>query len=504
MTDSSLLGLPYLDAAQSLKHITHNEALSVLDVSLQIALQAMNVVTPPGSPVEGYRVHVGAGATGDFVGQAGKIAAWQSGAWRFLLPRAGWIAWITATQSLMIYDGAAWLDVATTVHELGNLTKLAVGTSADPGNPLSAKLNSALFAARDTTEGGTGDLRMVLNKPASARTLSQLYQTNYSGRAETGLIADDHYRIKVSANGSSWQNAMDIDPASGLVSFPSGLSAPGLGMAFKRLETFNSSGTFTKQAGDVLYFVIAIGGGGGGGSGRRSAAATQAGGGAGGNGAHIVEDWIAAASVAATTSVTIGAGGSGGPAAADSTNGNAGAAGGTTIALTLYARGGAGGSGGTNTVGGAAAATGVDAYTISRYRESAGGAGGASALGGGSAHAGGASGGSGGGGLTTADVESAGIVAGTGDMGNALTVANGGTAGTPASPNGGAGGVPAAGRFGSGGGGGASKAAAAAGNGGAGSQAGGGGGGGGGGRNGQTGGAGGAGGAGRVLIYVYG
>ena len=31
-----------------------------------------------------------------------------------------------------------------------------------------------------------------LNKEAAARTVSQLYQSNYSGRAETGLIGDDH------------------------------------------------------------------------------------------------------------------------------------------------------------------------------------------------------------------------------------------------------------------------------------------------------------------------
>ena len=53
MTDSTLLGLPYMDAAQSQKHVTHNEALALLDISLQIALDTMNVTVPPGSPAEG-------------------------------------------------------------------------------------------------------------------------------------------------------------------------------------------------------------------------------------------------------------------------------------------------------------------------------------------------------------------------------------------------------------------------------------------------------------------
>ncbi len=504
MTDSTLLGLPYMDAAQSQKHITHNEALSRLDLSIHISLSAFDVIVPPSAPAEGVRVHVGAGATGAFAGMSGKIAAWQDGAWRFLSPRVGWITWIEPARNLFIHDGASWCNVDTVISNLQNLARLGIGTSADVNNQLAAKLNAALFTARASAEGGTGDLRFNLVKSAAANTVSQLYQTNYSGRAETGLIADDQYRIKVSPDGAAWFNAMVVNSNTGQVTFPAGLSGPGAGFTFRRVETFNSTGTFTKQSGDVLYQVIAIAGGGGGGAGRRSAAATQAGGGAGGNGGHIVEDWLSASALPVSNPMTVGAGGAGAAAALDSLNGAAGSLGGTTTAFTLSARGGAGGNGGTNTAGGASAVANVDVYSISRCRGSAGGAGGASAAGGASPAAGGASGGGGGAGLSTTEVEAAGGVGGTGSQGHSLTTAQGGIAGTIAVPNGGAASLPPSDRFGSGGGGGASKVSLAAGNGGAGSQAGGGGGGGGGGRNGQAGGAGGAGAAGRVIICVYG
>ncbi|MEI2735327.1 MAG: hypothetical protein V9G24_11315 [Rhodoblastus sp.] len=59
-----------------------------------------------------------------------------------------------------------------------------------------------------------------MNKSAVANSVSQLYQTNYSGRAETGLTGDDRFRIKVSADGAAWRDALSVDPATGMVSLP--------------------------------------------------------------------------------------------------------------------------------------------------------------------------------------------------------------------------------------------------------------------------------------------
>jgi hypothetical protein len=504
MADSTLLGLPYLDAAQSQKHITHNEALSVLDLCVQISLAGVDTTFPPVSPMEGQRFHISAGATGSFSGHAGDIACWQNSAWRFLSPRPGWIAFVPGTTDILFYDGTDWHSIAVAIHELANLDRLGVGTAADAGNPFAAKLNSLLYTARYSGEGGNGDLRFVLNKSQSDRTVSQLYQSNYSARAETGLIGDDQFTIKVSSDGSVWNNAVVINAESGLVNVPAGIVGPGAGLSFKRLQTFDTSGTFTKQAGDVLYFVMAIGGGGGGGAGRQSVAGVQAGGGAGGNGAHVVEDWIVAADVAAINTITIGAGGAGGAASSPSSNGAAGSVGGSTTAFGLLARGGAAGGGGTSTAAGAATATSVDAFSSSRYRMTGGGAGHASSSGAAASRAAGPGGGGGGAGLTAAGGEASGGTGGAGDQCLPAFSTSGGAGGTPASPAGGFAVSPAPGRFGGGGGGGASKAGAPAGNGGLGSQAGGGGGGGAGGRDGQGGGAGGAGAAGRVLIYVYG
>jgi len=108
MANSANLALAYLEAAQSQKHVSVNEALSGLDALVQLSVLDRDLAAPPGSPVEGDRYLVAAGATGAWAGQAGKIAAWQAGAWIFRTPRNGWTAWVADEAAFVFYDAGAW------------------------------------------------------------------------------------------------------------------------------------------------------------------------------------------------------------------------------------------------------------------------------------------------------------------------------------------------------------------------------------------------------------
>ena len=223
MTDTTRLALPMLDAAQAQKHVTHNDALMRLDT-----LTHLSVITrasaAAASPVEGARYLVLKTATGAFAAHGDQIAVFQDGAWLFVTPRAGWRLFVEDEFVLLAHDGSTWRVIASGKSP-DQFAQLGVGTASDAGNPLTAKLNNALFASVNVSEGGTGDLRFKLNKEASGKTVSQLYQTNWSGRAETGLMGDDFYRIKVSADGSAWNMAVVVDPATGNVGI--GANAPG-------------------------------------------------------------------------------------------------------------------------------------------------------------------------------------------------------------------------------------------------------------------------------------
>lgn len=108
MANSANLALPYLEAAQSQKHVTLNEAVSGLDTLVQLAVLDRDLAVPPGSPAEGDRYLVAAAPTGAWAGQAGKIAAWQTGAWSFRTPRNGWMAWVLDEALPVFYEAGAW------------------------------------------------------------------------------------------------------------------------------------------------------------------------------------------------------------------------------------------------------------------------------------------------------------------------------------------------------------------------------------------------------------
>jgi hypothetical protein len=288
MPSSPNLNLPYLEAAQAQKHVTHNEALRVLDAVVQLAVVAVST-SPPGSPADGERHIVGAAPTGAFAGHANEIAVWQDGAWVFLAPRAGWRAWDAGAALLRVWSGAAWTalgggggagvlddlgDVTLTAPQDGEVLTFSAGqwvndvpsgggsgdvtgpaggvadgdvvvfdgttgkairkgrgavdylgvgaapdaTSTDTSNRLIVRGSRLLLFAIPAAETpGTGDIKIQVSKEATANSASFFFSNNFSGRAEFGLVESDAFKLKVSADGSNWIEAMSFDPASGRV-----------------------------------------------------------------------------------------------------------------------------------------------------------------------------------------------------------------------------------------------------------------------------------------------
>jgi hypothetical protein len=322
MTQTPHLALPLLDAAQAQKHVTHNEALSLMDALAHLAASA-RATAPPPAPNEGDRLLVTAVATGAFAGKEKQIATFLAGAWSFLQPQSGWRLYLAAESQMLLYNGADWVDLASGLRELQNLTRLGVGTTADATNPFAAKINAALFTAKGAAEGGSGDLRLTLNKELAGNTGSILYQSNYSARAEAGLSGNNDFRVKVSADGATWKDAIIVDQATGGVTFPRGGPA--------KIQTFATSGVYTPAPGMRFVDVVLYGAGGG-----------------GGGGGGIAHGRFTSAQIGASRTVTIGAGGAGGVAqTADSASGrNGGAGGNTSLGGLMTAFGGGAGSGG--------------------------------------------------------------------------------------------------------------------------------------------------------------
>jgi hypothetical protein len=219
MSDATThLLLPYILAAQAQKHVTHNEALRLLDGLVQLSVLDRDLTAPPGSPADGDRYIVASGATGAWAGWDLNVALWTDGAWLRLPPRTGWRAWVEDEGLLLVYDGSVW--VGTTPGELQNMALLGIGTTADAANPFSAKLNAALWTAKTAGEGGTGDLFYTMNKEAAGGDLGYVFQTGYVTKALVGLFGSDLFRLAVSADGSAFFDGFIVDNTSGIVDQP--------------------------------------------------------------------------------------------------------------------------------------------------------------------------------------------------------------------------------------------------------------------------------------------
>lgn len=205
MSDRSYhLDLPYLHPTQAQKHVTHNEALQQLDAVVQLAVLGFEATSPPGAPAVGDRYALGAGATGDWAGQDGMIAQWSPPAWLFIAPQEGWQAWGQNEAALRVFTSGSW--------QVPPVSLLGINTAADATNRLASAADATLL----THEGAGHQLK--INKAGSADTASLLFQSSWSGHAEMGLAGNNNWGLKVSSDGSSWTEALQIDATTGLAS----------------------------------------------------------------------------------------------------------------------------------------------------------------------------------------------------------------------------------------------------------------------------------------------
>ena len=210
MSDHSpRLDLPYLQSAQAQKHVTHNEALRILDMVTQLTLVAFDQTVPPALPQEGEVYALGLGASGDWLGHDAELALLADGYWHFVTPRPGWMATQAGTDVLRLWTGSAW--VAPEGPVLQNLPGVGVNTTSDGLNRLAVASANTLL----THEGAGHQLKV--NKATAGDTASLLFQDDWSGRAEMGLAGDDDFHIKVSADGSTWHEALSIEAGTGTV-----------------------------------------------------------------------------------------------------------------------------------------------------------------------------------------------------------------------------------------------------------------------------------------------
>jgi hypothetical protein len=106
MPDTASLALPLLVAEQAQKHVTHNEALRLIDALVQMRVVEQGLTTPPGSPSDGDIYIPGSGATGAWSAWDFNLAHCLDGGWRKIVPKVGWIVYDIDQAGFFMYVGA--------------------------------------------------------------------------------------------------------------------------------------------------------------------------------------------------------------------------------------------------------------------------------------------------------------------------------------------------------------------------------------------------------------
>lgn len=212
MSRSPNLSMPFIMPAQAQKHVTHNEAIELLDALVQLRISTLNLSEPPLNPFEGQIVAIGSGAVGAFEGREGDLACHYGNGWMFLTPRNGFCAWVDAQEAMHVYQDGVW-RLLTDDGSAGKVEGLGINAPWDSTNRLSAAAPATLLSHE-----GSGH-QLKINKAAETDTASLVFQTGFSGRAEFGLAGEDDFSMKVSTEGSSWTVAFSVDAESGKTSF---------------------------------------------------------------------------------------------------------------------------------------------------------------------------------------------------------------------------------------------------------------------------------------------
>lgn len=272
MEETTNLKLPLLVPNQSQKEITHNEALIILDNLVNNGVKDKDLTIPPENPSQNDLYIVGVGASGEWEGKDNQLAFYDNG-WRFCQARQGTKYWVIDENCIYVFNMTTWSKFsggegggsgeggATSLSQLddvllnsiskddilkfnggsfvnskslNNLEGVGINCEFDEDNKLMVKSDHVLF------DNNGGDSKIKANKSTTTQTASHLFQNNYSGRAEFGLIGNDDFSLKVSSDGSEWKEAFVVDKTTGNIDFKGEITKNGENISSANNNWINS------------------------------------------------------------------------------------------------------------------------------------------------------------------------------------------------------------------------------------------------------------------------
>ncbi len=215
------LNLPLIAEGQAQPHVTHNEALDLIERFWSKTVLSATTTAPPEVLSDGLAYLIPSGATG-FDASEGQIALYAGGIWHALDPEPGWRVHVLDEGRNRIYDGSAWragdvigamgstLGLATFEAEL-DLASESSAPALIPARAIVLGVTSwtieAVVGASSYQVGLAGEL------PAFALELT-LGEGERTGMGAAEFIQSGELSVSLWANAQIW-GALQPTPANG-------------------------------------------------------------------------------------------------------------------------------------------------------------------------------------------------------------------------------------------------------------------------------------------------
>lgn len=222
----SKLDLPYILASQADKHVTFNQAMDVLNQHVQNGVASKTTMSPPLNPNPGIRYLVPVASAGAWLGKAHNIAVWRDDAWDFYPTWDDYCLWIGDEAHLAVRVGSSWTAITNKDLVALKASRFGINGEASEAERLVVQSDSILLS-HDLARPGSGNMHLKLNKSAAAKSASILFQSNYDGKAELGLLGNNNFAIKIPI-GAGWDTPMLINTATGQITLNAGNVRPAL------------------------------------------------------------------------------------------------------------------------------------------------------------------------------------------------------------------------------------------------------------------------------------
>lgn len=172
---------------------------------MQLSVIADDFTDPPSGAAQGDRYLIPANGGGEWAQRPRQIAAFQDGAWAYFIPNPGWQSYVQSRGLVVMFDGTQWSAPHSAAANSASF--FGINTAADTTNRLAVKSDAVLLS-----HDRGGSHQMKINKASAGDTASLVLQSGFTGHAEIGLTGDMDLHVKISADGSNFQDVLIASP----------------------------------------------------------------------------------------------------------------------------------------------------------------------------------------------------------------------------------------------------------------------------------------------------